>query len=49
MLCCFAPVFQIQPGDLLPIIDSTKDIHEIVLEFIRIPKRRLFLSGDDLF
>jgi transcriptional regulator with XRE-family HTH domain len=47
MLYCFAPIFQIQPGDLLPKIDSTKDIHEIILGYIRIPKRGIILPGDD--
>jgi hypothetical protein len=28
---------------------SGKDIHEIVLGFIRIPRRRLILPGDDSF
>ena len=49
MLYCFAPIFQVQPGDLLPKIDSTKDIHEIVLKFVRIRNRGLILPGDDLF
>jgi transcriptional regulator with XRE-family HTH domain len=49
MLYCFAPIFQIQPGDLLPKIDSAKDIHEIILGYIRIPKRGLSLPSDDLF
>jgi transcriptional regulator with XRE-family HTH domain len=49
MLYCFAPIFELQPGELLPKIDSAKDIHEIVLGFIRIPRRRLILPGDDSF
>ena len=49
MLYCFAPIFELQPGELLPKIDSAKDIHEIVLGFIRIPRRRLNLPGDDSF
>jgi len=49
MLFCFAPVFELQPGELLPKVDSAKDIHEIVLGFIRTPRHRLILPGDDSF
>jgi transcriptional regulator with XRE-family HTH domain len=49
MLYCFAPIFQVQPGELLPRIDSTKDIHEIILGYVRMPKRRLILPGDAHF
>ncbi|HEY3864072.1 MAG TPA: helix-turn-helix domain-containing protein [Verrucomicrobiae bacterium] len=49
MLCCFAPIFGIQPGELLPKVDSAKVIHNIALRSIRIPRRRLILPGDDSF
>jgi transcriptional regulator with XRE-family HTH domain len=47
MLCCFAPILGIQPGELLPKIDSTKDIHDIIVGFVRIPRRGLLLPGEN--
>jgi transcriptional regulator with XRE-family HTH domain len=49
MLYCFAHIFEVQPGELLPKIDSAKDLHEIILGYIQIPKRHLILPGDARF
>jgi len=49
MLYCFAPIFQVQPGELLPKIDSTGEIHEIILGYIRLRKHGLILLGDEAF